>query len=214
MYKYKFLAVFAFISTLGFSQIFNFGLSGGGVFSQIDGDDLQGFNKLGLFLGYDLDITFNKNNPWGATFGMQYNNRGSRIRLDPDNPLPPTTTSWDRMSLHYFDVLLGTRYKTDQSFVFSAGLFSGLLISQRWTDLNGGLIDNPNFFKRSDLGSFLQIGYAFKPNLIASIDYKYSVLRINKSNSTFPGQFVPTSGMRNNFVQVGISYYFKNLIDK
>lgn len=209
-----FILLFNIISIFGFSQLFNFGIKGGFVFSQIDGDDLEGFNKLGLSTGFDLDFSPKKDLPWDGTFGMQYNNRGSRLRLDPDNPLPPTATNWEQISLHYLDILLGLRYKTKERFSFSTGLYSGILFSERWRDLNGGLIDGVDAFKRLDLGSYLQMGYSLNENMMVSLTYNYSILRINDSKSLFPGQFIPSTGMRNNFICLHFSYYFQDFLNK
>ena len=78
----RFLLFFCFISiSLVFSQNFDAGILAGINTSQVSGDNLSGFNKLGVKIGGFVSREFNTFN---AQLELQYINKGSRNMTDDD----------------------------------------------------------------------------------------------------------------------------------
>jgi hypothetical protein len=79
-FKLKLLLIFALsfllFQTNAFAQNFKLTLSSGINFSQINGDNLAGFHKLGLVAGAGVSRNINQNQQW--SFEFLYSEKGSK----------------------------------------------------------------------------------------------------------------------------------------
>ena len=91
-------------------QLIDAGLILGANFSQIDGDYLAGFNKLGLNGGAIAQINFNSN--WSLSFELSYAQKGSATRPDPD------LLNTYKLVLNYAEIPIAINYK-DQNRLIS-----------------------------------------------------------------------------------------------
>jgi hypothetical protein len=72
--------------------------------SQIDGDQLAGYDKLGLTGGVKLDYALNL--PWYLSMELIYSQRGSQTELVPGGTIPLR-----KINLQYIEIPLLVRYK-------------------------------------------------------------------------------------------------------
>ncbi len=102
--------------------------------AQIDGDDLAGFNKVGLNVGGQVNIVLDRND-WVGRFqpsvGIAFSQKGSR----PNNNDPSGLQS-QRFSLSYAQIPVMINY-VDHRLMFSAGFAYGQLVNSKFIDNNG-----------------------------------------------------------------------------
>lgn len=72
--------------------------------AQIDGDNLAGYDKLGLMGGVKLD--YRLDNPWYLSLELLYSQRGSQSELRSDGSVPLR-----KINLQYVEIPLLIRYK-------------------------------------------------------------------------------------------------------
>lgn len=114
----KRIVSFFFVSMLFFSSYSqNFGAEVliGANFSQVDGDQLGGYNKLGLNAGIQINRPVNE--VWEGAFEIRYSMKGSKKVIDPEGP--PTFDL--KLSYHYVEVPLLAKYMAVDNFVFCGG---------------------------------------------------------------------------------------------
>ena len=175
MTRYILLVVFAIFLSQANAQVFErfgAGLIGGMTASQIDGDDLAGYNKLGFTAGIRGTAEIK---PW-LDFAVEllYSQRGSRseARLS-------TSPSRRKIELGYIElplmiILKDWKYNADSKrnsyykVRALAGISVGRLISASSFDNSGleSFDDNlADAFNSNDLGFLIGLGYNFTKNL-------------------------------------------------
>ena len=95
--------------SISYCQNFKAAILVGANFSQVDGDQLGGYNKLGLNTGIEISRSVNDN--WDAAFEIRYTMKGSKKVLDPKS-LDPTL----KLSYHYIEVPLLAKYRGFEKF--------------------------------------------------------------------------------------------------
>lgn len=133
--------------------------------SQIDGDELRGFDKAGLNIGARFGAVITPRTE--ITMDLLYSQRGSQARLTLDNRIPQS-----KYSLHYVEVPFLFHYKEwlgvtleETSFYrleVTAGLSYSRLIRSR-------MIDNPfegreDLLNQNDFSWILGFGYYLNPD--------------------------------------------------
>ena len=130
----RFFIVFILLSfnNLSAQSRFGGGVVGGFNASQMDGDGVAGFSKVGANIGLQATIQPAESGRWLTTIGMQYSQRGSR-----SNP-NESITIWSA-TLNYLEVPVTMSFRdwkvTDKSgrdfykVYFTAGLSYGRLFS-------------------------------------------------------------------------------------
>ncbi len=136
-------------SVESFSQQFKAGLLAGISTSQVSGDQMGGFNKIGLKMGASLNHPINL-----ATRGqleMYYidkgsNDQNSNFKID----LSYIETSWSIQ-------------KTAKGFIYEGGLLMGILIDGKTYDIYGYEDPTKDPFYKYDIGAKIGIGIHIKP---------------------------------------------------
>lgn len=110
----------------------------GGVFagintSQITGDDLGGYDKLGLSIGFAGRRAFNKK--WAFHMEIGYLGKGSRTNLSQRD----TFINFYRLKLHYIEVPMLFQYRISPAFEIEAGPSLGVLFKWYEEDIQGEL---------------------------------------------------------------------------
>ncbi|MDX1685092.1 MAG: porin family protein [Saprospiraceae bacterium] len=79
------IIILLLLPLISMSQRFNFGATAGMTFSQVNGDELAGYDKLGLEAGVRTDIFFTDR--WNGVVELLYSQRGSasEITFSGDN---------------------------------------------------------------------------------------------------------------------------------
>ncbi len=158
-----------------FSQTpFKAGVTGGGAFTQVDGDGYSGWNKVGTAIGGFVYNNFG----WKKTslqMELQYINKGSRKPPKQNNGF-----TYYKIVLNYVEVPLLVKYR-HKKFNFETGLSYAQLIRQREFDLSGELIPREyqgGNFKKYDVLFNAGAGYFFTEKFSLNVRYSYSVLPV------------------------------------
>lgn len=177
---------------------FRMGVTAGLNGTQVSGDELAGFDKLGAFGGVFVNRQLNE--IWSAELAIVYSQKGSRKIADPENG---DLFSYD-LKLDYIEIPVTFRYG-HQDFQFEVGPSFGTLISWSEENQNGPVQANRDF-KEFEVGMNLGVIYNFSPNFGVNFRFNNSVLPIrpHASGATFRlnfGQYntVLTLALRGSF---------------
>jgi len=179
---FLFLILLCSLSILGQEekQRFKSNLFAGISSSQISGDDLSGFKKLGFTAGIGVRVALSEK--WDAAMDITYTSKGSRDLPDFEN------NDFDSYLLHldYIEVPFYGHYKQDK-WEFDAGLALGYLLRFREEDENGTIMGLGRSFKNIDLGGLLGLSYPLGEKFRLGIRGTQSFLAVrdNAGGTTF-----------------------------
>ncbi len=156
------LCLFIFVTLNLSAQRFDagirFGLSG----SQVNGDKLSGFDKLGILGGGYVNTSLSEK--FSLQLEMVFIQKGSRKPTDEYN-------NFYRMRVHYVEVPVLLIYHTSKKFAITAGPSFGTLIFSAEDD-QFGIYRNTLPFKKYEVSG--NIGILYKLNDHWSFDGRYS----------------------------------------
>lgn len=139
------------IATLTNAQNFQSGLITGISTSQVSGDALGGFNKIGLQLGGFVNHPLGKNSK--GQFGLYYIDKGS-----------DDTKSFFQIDLSYLESSYSILYDY-QGFIWEGGILIGALINGKTYDLYGYENISESQFNNFDISAKLAVGKELLPKL-------------------------------------------------
>ena len=198
----KFVATILFLSLFVTSPGQDFGASilVGANFSQIDGDQFAGYNKLGLNVGIEIDRALNSD--WDAAFEIRFSMKGSKKVVDPD-VIDPTL----KISYNYLEVPLMAKYTRFESFTPYSGISVGVNVFNERDD--NGIVTEEEELKATEVGFVLGATYNLTDELGIDIRHSYSLLSVRDypiivNSPTWFGR----SGWYNRLFTVGLKYQF------
>ncbi len=164
----------AFCATVQ-AQDFKAGLSFGVVPSQVDGDGMSGYNKIGLTGG--AYVKWERSDRLVLQADIAYTMKGSRqaSSKNVDFSRPELTTN-------YIDVALTCGYRFMDNLIGRAGLVPSVLIYDKEAFTGGSEIIGAMGFKRFNLLATAGISYFLSDHFSVNAAYNYSVLSIRKGN--------------------------------
>lgn len=203
------LAIFLLLIGMGsFAQRFEGGLAGGLNFTQLDGDLLSGYNKLGLHGGSWVKYPFN--DKWSGGLEFLYTQKGASRSINEENIA--STRTFDRFRLNYFEVPLFAAY-TYKKFSFQAGITGGYLLSAKIEDFTGKR-DYKKFLKPFETGTLIGLAYPINKNIHVQLRYHYTIASIAKGDNrtvfTDNGFSRVILGLYNNLFCLSIKYKWEN----
>tara|TARA_B100000683_G_scaffold257153_1_gene278377 strand:- start:1511 stop:2104 length:594 start_codon:yes stop_codon:yes gene_type:complete len=155
------------------AQNFDAGLIGGFCTSQVSGDNLSGYNKLGSRFGAYINYPINKKMSYQLE--MQFLQKGSK---KPYTENSPETYLFE---LNYIELPATLNYQVKKGISIESGLGTAFLVDYKEqdeiTDIN---TDKPNTLA---LDFLLGVQYDIKKNLKLNIRYANSISRIRKHAS-------------------------------
>lgn len=155
------------------AQNFDAGLIGGFCTSQVSGDNLSGYNKLGSRFGAYINYPINKKMSYQLE--MQFLQKGSK---KPYTENSPETYLFE---LNYIELPATLNYQVKKGISIESGLGTAFLVGYKEqdeiTDIN---TDKPNTLA---LDFLLGVQYDIKKNLKLNIRYANSISRIRKHAS-------------------------------
>ena len=155
------------------AQNFDAGLIGGFSTSQVSGDNLSGYNKLGSRFGAYINYPINKKMSYQLE--MQFLQKGSK---KPYTENSPETYLFE---LNYIELPATLNYQVRKGISIESGLGTAFLVGYKEqdeiTDIN---TDKPNTLA---LDFLLGVQYDIKKNLKLNIRYANSISRIRKHAS-------------------------------
>tara|TARA_B100000886_G_scaffold283770_1_gene208107 strand:- start:1015 stop:1608 length:594 start_codon:yes stop_codon:yes gene_type:complete len=184
------------ISSYCYGQNFKAGLIAGISTSQVSGDQLGGFNKLGIKFGASVNHFINSASR--GQLALYYIDKGSNdINSDFRIYLSYIETSW-------------CVQKTSKGFIYEGGLIFGVLVDGKTYNIYGYEDIQKNNFNKFDFGAKLAAGVKLKPQLTMFWELSNSI-------PFFPIQDHPggaTYGLNKGKYNSILSFSFRYLLSK
>lgn len=158
------------------SQNINGAVIVGGNFSQVDGDEVYGFNKFGINIGASAIIPL-KNNKWSIILENVYSQKGAYKKLAP---VATDSIPYYKLNLDYVEVPVLIQYNDKNVFSFGSGFSWGRLVNFKevehgqltsWTTPNGP-------YKRDDIQLLADLRFRLSGKFHFNIRYAYSIAKI------------------------------------
>lgn len=147
------------------AQEFGARLKLGANFSQVDGDNMSGYNKLGANIG--LEINRNINDKWDAFTEIRYSMKGARTPIqDPEDFTGFTII----MNYHYIELPLMARYNGIDRLPIYGGLSAGVNVFNQRNE-NGMKFQEPELLT---MEYALHLGVTFEINEKWEADVRHS----------------------------------------
>lgn len=203
------LILFLFLQTCVFAaqaQRFNVGLVGGIVGAQVDGDQMDGYNKPGPLFGLLSEQRFSSR--FSSQFEMLYIQKGAKSKPDSTGTQP-----FYRLRLNYLEIPVLVKYQfgNKYQYILEGGLSYAQLLSYR-EEVDYQAYTNGQFHK-SDFSLNLGMAYALTDQLLFRVRYDYSFLPIR--NNTFVSRVGRRAffgyGQFNNVLQFTLCYYLHSI---
>lgn len=169
----------------GSPSTFNLDIHAGITASQVQGDGLSGFNKLGFMGG--LGITTSFSDKWDGGFELNLIQKGSIKRPDAE---ASDYTKYS-MLLNYIQIPVYAKYKVNSKLGFLAGPAVGFLISSKEEDMDGEITGTPDF-EKLEIALILGAEYSFSEKWSSQIRLEQSLFPIRSkgdySSNTLKGR--------------------------
>lgn len=175
MNRYLIIFVFSIIASITVAQEFRAGPLMGIAFSQVDGDNYAGYNKVGINLGAFVSRSISEK--WELQFDIAYMQKGSREAPKPDKG------RYDdyKISLSYIQFPVVARYQYKQ-FSMEGGLSIGALISDVEEIEGTPIEDLPSYspvpFQTMEYATVFGLNYHVNERLRINTRWLYSINRI------------------------------------
>lgn len=198
--KKLFLLITLLLATSAlFAQRFDAGLIAGFNGSQVEGDELKGYHKVGILAGIFVQTDIAP----AIVAGMEikYSQKGARRKFDPEkNEIKDKYI----MRLGYIDVPIFMGFRANQRSMIIAGIAPGVLIHSK--ELNSeGEIPEPDrqTFNTFDLQPF--VGFKFDFLERASLDLRLGISVIPSSDKSGSNYYFH-NGLFNNVISLAVYY--------
>lgn len=194
------------------AQDFKAGLTGGAVFSQVDGDTYEGFNKLGLVGGLYVSRSFTEQ--WLGQFEIVYKQKGS---LHNPNESTNDYTKY-KLNLDYIEIPVIAKLRVNK-FAFEGGASLGMLMNSSEED-EYGEIGATVPFEDYEWCSIVGVNYQFHEQMFVNIRWSYSLNRVRKAyGGDFDNQKPPhwrdgKYGQYNHSISVSVYYELDKLFNR
>ena len=156
-------------TTNSHAQSFGGGLIAGVSTSQVAGDLLGGFNKIGLLAGAYTNLKVKET--ISLQFEITYIEKGSR------NPKIHEDNTPDEITLSYIEVPLSINLQQKENLGVDVGILPAFLINSEMNDYLSDFEADPAFTKY-DFGVFAGINYHITDNIILNTRISNSIIPI------------------------------------
>ena len=189
--KLPFVLFFSLITLLSYSQGFKSGVFAGLTASQIDGDELEGYSKVGIQAGIYSRYSFSEQ--WFSKLEIKFIQKGS-LKSVKDNPQLNF-----KVKLNYLELPISLNYLYKEHFVFGIGLAYAQLLTAQVEDGAGVVDGNQLNYRDYDFNIIIPLQYFINEHLWADVRFAYSINSIK--NDGFNKQW-------NNLLSLSIGYEF------
>jgi len=223
-----FLFIFSFsliLSERSFSQHILGAVSAGINLSQVDGDEVYGFKKVGFNGGPSVIIPFGKDKKWSVTLELLFSQLGSRQKSV--YPVSNTIDSaragfYDgyRLSLNYVQIPVIVHF-TDKRFLagglgFQYGQLVGVTEYEDYNDNRGFARSTTTLqgpYTRADIQALADVRIRIYRGFWFNVRYSYSILPIRTRE--FVNPFFGNTWLRkqyNNVISLRLVYIFNDIL--
>ena len=190
-------------SLAGFTQRFNGGLLLGGDISQIDGDDNQGYHKIGWLGGAFVSLKVSEHSSFQLE--MEYIQKGARKNADSNSA--QVSTSLDR--LHYLEVPLLYQFTFAKFLQAEAGPVMDVFLGS-YNEMNGSEVPYLTVpYQPVTLAGIVGFSSFIGQHFKASLRFNYSLMSIRTGHVGGERKILFEYGQYNNVLSLSFSYYFK-----
>jgi hypothetical protein len=191
-----FLTCIAYSSLV--AQNFSSGLSAGFTTSQISGDYLEGYNKLGFHLGAYIAYPINEKTE--VNLAAQLIQKGSKKRYIENSPENYS------FGLNYFELALSIDYHYKGRFSIETGIAPCLLLSYSEELDDFELLNNkPNSLS---LDFLVGVKYDLNDKYAARVRYNQSLTPVR--SSSIEAESLTNRGQHSSLISFSIIYQFNN----
>ena len=223
-----FLFIFSFsliLSERSFSQHILGAVSAGINLSQVDGDEVYGYKKIGFNGGPSVIIPFGKDKKWSVTLELLFSQQGSRQKSV--YPVSNTIDSaragfYDgyRLSLNYVQIPVIVHF-TDKRFLagglgFQYGQLVGVTEYEDYNDNRGFARSTTTLqgpYTRADIQALADVRIRIYRGFWFNVRYSYSILPIRTRE--FVNPFFGNTWLRkqyNNVISLRLVYIFNDIL--
>lgn len=188
------------------------GLAVGANFTQVDGDGYSGYNKVGVYAAPLVYVRLSRLLFGAVSIG--FSQKGTKARVIRESPYTgPTPEGYD-LKLNYAEVSAGLYYRiaAKPRAAIGAGLLYGRLISSKEEAFTNGPVNlrpDVNFFRKDDIGGWLEPTWEWSQGWLIGLRYSYSLRSIREAQRIpqyYGGGFFP--GQWNNVFTLRITCFF------
>ncbi len=151
--------------------------------TQVDGDEVYGFNKFGLNVGGGVLIPFDKKGRWDVNMELIYTQKGSRQRpqYNAVDSLGNILTGEYKLKLNYVEIPVTVMFTDRERVSFGAGFSYGRLIGvKEWE--HGNLVEtttlNSRTYSKNDISILADFRIRLWKALKLNFRYQYTILKI------------------------------------
>ena len=173
MNLHKILTLLFFCGILTYNtnaQSFGGGIIVGASTSQVAGDLLGGFNKIGLLAGAYTNLKIKEN--ISSQFEITYIEKGSR------NPKLHEDDTPDEITLSYIEIPLSVNLQQKENLGIEVGILPAFLINAEMNDYLSEIKEIDPAFTKYDFGIFAGINYHITDNIILNTRIGNSIIPI------------------------------------
>ena len=157
------------------SSNFRGGLRAGFTATQISGDDLTGFHKLGFYAGAFANFPLSDNLKWHFQSELDFIMKGSHTYYPSGQNA--TISSKYVLNIGYIEVPVLFQWNVVPSMELEFGPSFGVLLYQKERNSNGPMLYRPDF-RRFELAAMGGVSYLFKEHYGISLRYSNSIIPV------------------------------------
>jgi hypothetical protein len=184
------------------AQDFRAGLQFGITPSQVDGDGISGYNKIGLRAGAFVERDINDKVFFFTD--LSFTMKGSRVASSKN-------VNFDQVELttNYIDWGLYAGYRFSEKIDFKAGLIPSVLIYDKETTAGGIEILGENPFRAVNLLISGGVNYSFSKHFSVDATYNYSIISIRPGEYEIFNYDVKISNAQyHHYINLSLMYHF------
>ena len=197
------LLILIWLPFMGLTQKFNGGILAGGLVSQVDGDNNEGYHKFGFLGGGFVCLKISPRSSFQLE--MEYIQKGAKQNADT---VTNTGTTY-LTRLHYLEIPLLYQFTFAKRFQAEAGPAADVLLGS-YEEVNGQevpYITTP--YRTVTLCGIAGISCFITDHLKAGFRFNYSLLSIRNGYVYGQRKILFEAGQYNNVLSLALSWYFK-----
>lgn len=201
----------------GYSQRFLGALSAGINLTQVDGDEVYGFNKIGFNGGPSIIVPFGKDGKWSVTMEILFSMQGSYQKTHvPDTVIPdsskPASYFGYKLNLNYIQVPLLVHFTDKKIIAGGVGFAYGQLVGvAEWEDGLRTTTSLQGPYTLADFQVLADVRLRIWKRLWLNARYSYSLLPIRTRDfENYTGTQVWTRKQHNNVITLRLTYIFND----